>query len=143
MKALDYRSPDARRCTAWLSTRLFRWHVWTAGILCLAFGAFTLIILLTGLDRTPGRWRVIISTTAATALGPMTGAVSRDFQGCCLEFSLFLLPWCLGGLITGVAVQFIVPARGPIHGTARVVAWVTGWVVWFGGGIVSFGHALS
>ena len=140
--ALDYvSSPDRRRCR--LSCRLSAWHAWVAAALWLVFSGLTLFIVLSALDRAPDRPRTVAATTAATVLGPMTGAVSRDFQGCCLKFSLWLVPWCLGALLAGVAVQFVVPPRGAVTRTVRVLAWAAGLVVWFGGGIVSFGHALS
>jgi hypothetical protein len=53
------------------------------------------------------------------------------------------MPWCLAGLAAGIAVQIAVPRRGRLSRMVRVVAWVVGLVVWFGGGIVSFAHALS
>jgi hypothetical protein len=142
MQALDYLSPHAAPSVGWLANRLYRWHAWTAIGLWATFSVLTLIIVMNGLDRATERPRTVLATTAATALGPMTGAVSRDFQGCCVDFSVSLLPYCLVGLLTGMALQLIVPARGPASGAVRAVAWVTGWVIWFGGGIVSFGHAL-
>ena len=142
MRALDYHSPRTSRRTGWLAARLFRWHAWTAVALWLAFSGLTLLLVLSGLDRATERPRTVIATTAATALGPMTGAVSRDFQSCCVNFSVSLLPYCLVGLLAGLAVQLIVPARGPASGAVRAVSWIAGWGIWFGGGIVSFGHAL-
>ena len=143
--ALDYvSSPEARRPRGlWLPARFSRWHAWVAAVTWLAFSVLTLVIVMSALDRAADRPRTVAATTAATVLGPMTGAVSRDFQDCCLKFSLWLLPWCLGGLAAGAATQIVVPPRGWLTGAVRVVAWVAGLVVWFGGGIVSFGHALS
>ena len=143
--ALDYLSSadGRRRRHFWASARFSRWHGWVALAAWLAFSVLTLFIVMNALDRAGDRPRTVAATTAATVLGPMTGAVSRDFQGCCLKFSLALLPWCLGGLVAGVATQIVVPPRGRLTGAVRVVAWVAGLVVWFGGGIVSFGHALS
>ena len=144
MEALDYLpAPTARRRAGWLAARFRRWHAWTMVALWAVFSALTLLIVLKGLDRATEHPRTVVATTAATALGPMTGAVSRDFQGCCLAFSLSLLPYCLGALLAGLAVQLIVPATGGLSRTLRVVAWIAGWLVWFGGGIVSFGHALG
>lgn len=142
---LDYVSAhDAKsRRTGRLRGRLSRWHAWVAIALWLAFSTLTLLIVLGALDRAAEKPRTVAATTAATVLGPMTGAVSRDFQGCCLKFSLHLLPYCLGALLVGLAVQLVVPPRGWLTGTVRVIAWIVGLVAWFGGGIVSFGHALS
>jgi hypothetical protein len=82
-------------------------------------------------------------TTAATVLGPMTGAISRDYQGCYLRFSLDLMPYCLAALGFAVAIQFV--RLWPVAWTRpiRLIIWTAGLLVWFGGGIVSFGHALS
>ena len=143
--ALDYvSSPDARgRRRFWLLSRFSRWHAWVALVTWLAFSVLTLAIVVSALERAADRPRTVAATVAATALGPMTGAVSRDFQDCCLKFSLWLLPWCVGGLFAGVATQVVVPPHGRLTGAVRVAAWVAGLVVWFGGGIVSFAHALS
>ena len=142
---LDYVSPhDAhRRRTGWPRGRLSRWHAWVAVIVWLAFSVLTLMIVLSALDRATEKPGTVAATTAATILGPMTGAVSRDFQGCCLKNSLALLPYCLGALLVGLAVQLLVPPRGWLTGTVRVIAWTMGLVVWFGGGIASFAHALT
>ena len=143
--ALEYvSSAEARRPQRfWLLTQFSRWHAWVAVVTWLAFSVLTLVIVLKALDRAADRPRTVAATTAATILGPMTGAVSRDFQDCCLKFSLWLLPCCFGGLVAGAATQIVVPPRGWLTGAVRVVAWVAGLVIWFGGGIVSFGHALS
>jgi hypothetical protein len=111
--------------------------------LWLAFSGFTLFIVLEGLDHATERPKTVAASVAGTVLGPMTGAISRDFQGCCVRNSVMLMPWCLGGLAIGVAVQLAVPRRGWVTRTVRVVAWVMGLLAWFGGGIVSLAHALS
>jgi hypothetical protein len=141
---LDYLSSNQpRRGRRWLAGRFSRWHIWTAGVLWLGFTVLTLLIVLKALDKATQRPMIVAATTAGTVLGPMTGAISRDFQGCCLEFSLSLLPYCLGALAVALAVQLIVPPRGWPSRTLRLLAWAAGWFVWFAGGIVSFGHALS
>src|SRR5687767_2212082 len=97
--SLHYVSPpQGRRGARRLARRFSWWHAWVAVGLWLAFSGVTLWIMLQGLDR--GAWRPlrVAATTAGTILGPMTGAISRDFQGCCLDFSLSLLPYCLGAL---------------------------------------------
>ena len=85
----------------------------------------------------------VLLTTAGTISGPMTGALARDWQGCCLEFSIFLLPCCGSALVGAAAFQFI-PLPLKRGATAiRLSVWTVGLLVWFMGGIVSFGHALS
>ena len=75
------------------------------------------------------------------------GADDRGDQpglsGCCLDFSLALIPVCGGALFGGLVVQLVVPPRGTWSRVCRLLAWSAGLFVWFGGGIVSFGHALS
>ena len=59
------------------------------------------------------------------------------------SFSLALLPYCLSALAVAMLVQIVFPARAMWLRALRALVWVAGLVVWFGGGIVSFGHALS
>ena len=81
-----------------------------------------------------------IATAAGTIAGPMTGAIARDFQECCVKASLGLLPFALPFL--GLAVGSQVSATAQRHSKVRTALWSIGWVGWFGAGIVSFGHAL-
>ncbi len=85
----------------------------------------------------------MFQATVATITGPLTGAISRGFQSCCLEYSLLLLVFCAPVLLGGILLQFLRLPERRWTGTLRMTAWVLGWVVWFGGGILSFGHALS
>jgi hypothetical protein len=141
--SLEYESNRTPRAVGWVKSRFSRWHAGVAVALWLAFSGLTLLILLGGPARATRPPKTVAATTAGVVLGPMTGAICRDFQGCCLRFSLMLMPYCLAGLAAGVVVQLAVPARGWFTRTVRVVAWALGLIVWFGGGIVSFGHALS
>jgi hypothetical protein len=144
MSRLDYgSSPPRSRLVGFLRSRFSRAHAWVAGLLWLGFTALTLYILLESLDNATDKRGTVAATTAATVLGPMTGAISRDFQGCCLRFSLYLLPWCGGALAAALAAQLLVPRRGLWTEFLRLSAWAVGLTAWFGGGIVSFGHALS
>jgi hypothetical protein len=65
------------------------------------------------------------------------------FPGLLPEFSLSLFPWCGGAVILATVVHIVVLPGAWWRGTLRVIAWVTGLFIWFAGGIVSFGHALS
>ena len=142
--SLDYHaSPLRSRVWRCLGSRFSRWHAWVAGVLWVVFSVLTLLIVLSGLDHATGRPLTVAATTAGTCLGPMTGAISRDFQGCCLKFSLSLLPWCGGALLAGTAVQWFVPPKGWFSRSLRVVAWLVALLAWFGGGLFSFAHALS
>lgn len=142
---IDYAaSPDARpRRAEWLRSRFSRWHVGIALALWLVFSGVTLVIVLTSLDDVAQRPVKAAATTAGTVLGPMTGAISRDLQSCCLRFSLQLLPVCLGALGGAIMAQLVVPTDGRWRRAFRLFAWAGGLFVWFAGGIVSFAHALS
>ena len=141
---LDYdASPLRSRLRRWLRSRFSRWHAWVAGVLWLVFSVLTLFSVLGGLDHAYERPLTVAATTAGTWLGPMTGAISRDFQRCCLEFSLWLLPWCSGALVFGIGVQLLVPPSGWFTRALRMIAWTSGLIIWFGGGLFSFVHALN
>jgi hypothetical protein len=81
-------------------------------------------------------------TAGGTLFGPMTGAISRGFQGCCLKFSLQLLPWFAPLLVVGIVAQFVAGA-GKLAAFTRLLLWTAGWALWFFSGLISFGHALG
>jgi len=86
--------------------------------------------------------KLVFLTTLGTILGPMTGAISRDCQSCCLAASLSLLPYCGAILTLGTLPLFV---RLPFRRGAsvlRMALWMVGLLGWFLGGIVSFAHAL-
>jgi hypothetical protein len=119
-------------------------HFW---VFLLIWGGFTFLtyrIVSVGVDdNEPRRSRLVFLTTAATITGPMTGAISRDLQSCCLEFSLSLLPYCGAILSVGVLAQIINwPSNWPAR-AIRMLVWILAWLGWFMGGMVSFAHALS
>ena len=108
----------------------------------LGFTALTYWIADHGIDDYDHR-KLVILTTLGTILGPMTGAISRDCQSCCLAFSLSLLPYCGAFLAAGTLPLFV---KLPFQWGAsalRMSLWVIGLLGWFFGGIVSFGHALE
>lgn len=113
-----------------------------AGLLAL-FSVWTYVGTNGGLDQGPDHTKRVWQTTAGTICGPLTGAISRGFQGCCLAFSLMLMKWCAPVLLLGVVAQFIGKRGGWRAYAARMFFWSAGWLVWFLGGIASFGHALS
>ena len=85
-----------------------RWHALVTCALWLVFAALTLVIALRGLDHAAQRPLTVAATVAGSALGPMSGAISRGFQPCCLAFSLSLMPICLAALAVATA-----PPCGP------------------------------
>jgi len=127
----------------WISNRFHRWHLWTALALWLVFTAWTYLIVSSGLDDASDRPGIVMATTVGTVLGPMTGAICRGFQSCCLDISLSLLPYCLAALGIGVAAQLMSKSQHPLVIAIQMVLWIAGFFIWFGGGIVSFGHALG
>lgn len=120
-----------------------RWHVVVALALWLAFAALTLVIVLHGLDHAAQRPLTVAATVAGSALGPMSGAISRGFQPCCLAASLSLMPFGLAALAVATALQILWLPEVPGVRVARLVAWAAGLLLWFGGGILSFAHALG
>ena len=112
------------------------------GILIL-FSIANFLISNAGIDDRQNHHKLVFYTTAGTIMGPMTGAISRNWQGCCTRFSLSLLPFCGPFLLAGVLAQFIrLPFR---KGAAalRMSAWIIGLLGWFLGGLLSYAHAFS
>jgi hypothetical protein len=107
------------------------------------FSTWTWLILAAGLDDASDRPLLVAMTSICSISGPMTGAMCRDFQVCCLAFSLSLLPWCIAGLVFSAVTQLVLPPHRGVLAVLRFLGWISGLTVWFGGGIVSFIHALS
>jgi len=119
----------------------------THGIVLLAlFVAFTVLTFLVtnaGVDKGSDHNALVLQATLGTITGPLTGAISRGFQDCCLAFSLTVMAYCAPFLLIGVGIQFVGSPEQRWLRVTRMVLWVLGWIVWFMGGILSFGHALS
>ena len=120
-----------------MAGRFSQWHVWIALALLLAFVGLT----FSSVRAHPTRLAATI--IASMALGPMAGAFVRDYQGCCLEFSLSLLPYCAGALVGALAVQLLVPPKTGLLRAVRLLTWAAGLFIWFAGALVSYMHALS
>jgi hypothetical protein len=103
----------------------------------------TFLIANGGITDTQSHVRLVCYTTMGTILGPMTGAISRNWQGCCTKFSLSFVPYCGAILLLGCTVQLIrIPFEKGVR-ALRLFFWILGWLAWFTGGILSFAHALS
>ena len=82
----------------------------------LGFTALTYWIAEHGIEQDSHR-RLVILTTLGTILGPMTGAISRNCQSCCVAFSLSLLPYCGAFLAVGTL---------PLSGVRQHCGWCCG-----------------
>ncbi len=109
------------------------------------YAVFALLTFLAMRGESPsdraGNWSV--AATIGTLSGPFTGAIARQFQSCCLNFSLQIFPFCAAFLMGGVVAQFVPIPWPSIERAVRLAAWGIGLLGWFGGVIVSFTHALN
>ena len=110
--------------------------------LYLVFAGLTALALAqqTGSDR---QQNANLAATVGSIAGPFTGAIARNLQSCCWQFSLQILPWSAASLVAGVVFQFLPLPLGRADRSVRLLAWGLGLLGWFGGGVVSFAHALS
>ena len=117
-------------------------------------GLFLLMALLTclavssslkdGRSELPGHTLGSLALgAAAPMLGPFQGGFSRHWQACCTANSWSLFPWAGCALALGLALQFVPLPAGRSWERGRLVAWSAGWLVWFGAGLLSLGHALE
>lgn len=117
-----------------------RWFLFLG--LLLPFTALTRLAVGSG---SPGdvRERPIVLTTVATITGPFVGPIARNGSSCCLQAALGIAAVVGPVLLLGLIAQVVpLPFRRGQR-TVRLVLWTLGWFAWFGGGFVSFGHALS
>jgi hypothetical protein len=107
-----------------------------------AFAGLTFFVLS---RQTASDWRNNwnVAATVGSISGPFTGAIARHFQSCCWRFSVALFPYCAALLLGGFGFQFVPIPRRSVEGPIRLAAWIAGLLGWFGGAVVSFGHALS
>ena len=116
-----------------------RWYI-LLGLL-VPFTALTYLAVSSG-SPSDVRDRPVTLTTLATITGPFIGAIARNGQSCCLQFSLSLAAICGPVLALGLIAQVVpLPFRRGQQ-ALRLVLWTLGWFVWLFGGHVSFMHAL-
>ena len=106
------------------------------------FSVLTFLATNAGVDDGCDRNARVLQATMGTITGPLTGAVARGFQGCCLGFSLSVMAYCAPVLLIGVMLQFVGSSERKWLRIVRMAFWILGWLVWFAGGLLSFGHAL-
>ncbi len=117
-------------------------HVWAFAAMLAAFTAVTLLATSTGGDKGSEHNLRVAQAMLGSITGPLTGAIVRGCQSCCLRFSLHIMAYCAPVLLLGVLAQLLcLPDRRWVR-AIRMALWVLGWLVWFLGGILSFGHAL-
>lgn len=109
---------------------------------------YTLFALLTFLALRPAEKQnatlpKALLVAAGAVSGPFTGAMARGFQSCCWRNSLQLAPYCGGILMIGTVLQWVPMPFQAGQRLVRLTLWLVGWLGWFGGGLVSFAHALS
>ncbi len=85
----------------------------------------------------------IALTAVAPLSGPFIGAIARDWQSCCAANSWSLLPVAGAALAVACLVQFLPLGAGRAWDRLRPSCWTAGWLIWFGSGIFSLGHALE
>ena len=127
-----------------MSHRFTKKHLWILVGFYITSTALSLVLLLPGSLSGHGDTLARSLTVSLVSFsGPLTGAVARGFQPCCWQFSLSLLPYC--GSILGIGFLFqLIPLHfGRLERGFRLTTWTLGLLGWFGGVLMSFGHALG
>lgn len=121
---------------------LSKWHLKSFLWIYVIFTAFIAFLAYSGIDKHGDHTKLFIQTTVGSISGPMIGAISREFQGCCLRCSLNVMKIAAPVLLLGIILQFVrFPEKKRIRNTVRG-CWAFSWVMWFLLGIATFGHAL-
>lgn len=122
---------------------LCAWHLKSFLWIYFIFTAIIAFMAYSGIDQHHDHTKLFLQTTLGSISGPMIGAISREFQGCCLKCSLNVMKLALPILLFGTGLQFLnLPDRRWIGIPVRGV-WICAWITWFLLGIATFGHALT
>lgn len=108
----------------------------------IVFAALTALVLNLQ-SESDRREAPIVSATLGSISGPFTGAIARHYQSCCWDFSMSIFPYSAALLGIGVLAQIVAMPWKCCERTMRLTAWCLGLLGWFGGIVLSFGHALS
>lgn len=127
----------------WWTNRFSIAHGLALVAIWLLASALDYYILRHAWDYGPTRPLACAGLALASISGPMIGGLTRHPSNCCMEFSLSLLPYSIAGLATGIGFQFSPWPANRWGVGLRLGVFVMGLLVWFGSGIISFGHALS
>jgi hypothetical protein len=133
---------DLQALHRWLaSTNLTKTH---AIVFASLLALFTMVTFQATGGLNNGRQSGVhtLEATAGAITGPLTGAISRGFQSCCLRASLTVMAYCAPVLLIGLVMQFIRLPEGKLAHVMRMAFWILGWLVWFLGGLLSLAHAL-
>jgi len=117
-------------------------HLYMFLAILILFSIANFVILCAGLDG-QNKYFYTLLTTAATFTGPMTGAIARQWQSCCAEFSLKIMKFCAPVLLFGTIFQLIKLPPKKFASAIRLIIWTLCLLIWFLGGILSFAHALE
>ena len=104
---------------------------------------FTALSILAVTGGSKGGSTNVIGGILAVITGPFVGAVARNFQRCCLEWSTLIMWYCAPVLLLGIALQWMKIRNRIWELVLKTVVWVLGWLAWFGGGLVSYTHAFN
>jgi hypothetical protein len=117
-------------------------HLYIFLTILILFSIANFAILCARLDG-QNKYIYTLLTTAATIHGPLTGAIARQWQSCCAEFSLKIMMFCAPVLLFGIIFQLIKLPFKKSASAIRLFIWIVSLLIWFLGGIISYGHALS
>jgi len=117
-------------------------HVIVFACLLAAFTLLTFSATNAGVDKGSEHNTRVLQATVGAITGPLVGAIARGFQGCCLKFSLTIMAYCAPVLVVGLLMPCMRPADRKWIRVMRMGLWTLGWLAWFMGGMLSFGHAL-
>ena len=68
-----------------MKNSLTKAHMFVFAFMLAVFMVLTCLITNVGVDDGPGHYAFVVLSTLGTITGPLTGAISRGFQGCCLR----------------------------------------------------------
>jgi hypothetical protein len=118
----------------------WQWYLKSFLWIYIIFTGIIAFVAYAGLDKEPRHTVLVIKTTLCSISGPMTGAIARDYQSCCLKFCQGMLKKALPILLLGLTACIFIPSNRRWIG--RTV-WVLSWLVWFFFGLISMLHAIS
>jgi hypothetical protein len=127
--------------------RWTRAYFWIPAAMVVAFAALTFVFANACLDRDDqaGVRRVAARAdrTLATPLGPLTGAIARNWQSCCAANAWSIASVTGPILAAGRRAAVPVARARSLVGSGPPGDLEPGWFVWLASGIVALGHSLE